>query len=149
MHTPETFWQLVRREETPCWTWMGSIDRGGYGRIGYRGKNTRAHRLAYALVKGPIPEGLELDHLCRNRTCVNPDHLEPVTHQVNAARAARNEYKRSITHCRNGHEYTPENTHWYRGDRYCRSCQRAAWRRHDERRRLGLTLAEYRARKAA
>ena len=69
-----------------CWLWTKSIDYGGYGRIGQRGVNARAHRVSYEHFVGPIPDGLSLDHLCRNRRCVNPDHLEPVTGSENTRR---------------------------------------------------------------
>ena len=105
-----------------CWTWDGS-KRNGYGlfNIGSNCDGSRrvvsAHRFAYQLRKGPIPDGLTLDHLCRNRSCVNPDHHEPVTAAENVARSAR-----VRTHCKHGHEFTPENTRMYRGARVCRTC---------------------------
>ena len=92
----ETFWTRVQPflALDACWLWTGSRDGKGYGYYSWQepGKGARiasAHRTAYELLVGPIPEGLELDHLCRNTLCVNPDHLEPVTHQVNMTRAAR------------------------------------------------------------
>jgi hypothetical protein len=87
-------------------------------------------------VVGEIPEGLELDHLCRNTLCVNPDHLEPVTHAENIQRghAARG----PVTHCRRRHEMTAENSYFdgRTGKRYCRSCQRIWWARRDAKRRM-------------
>ena len=113
---------------TPCTLWEGKLDRDGYGRMddGQR----LAHRVAYEVFIGPIPDGHELDHLCEVRPCVNVLHLEPVTHAEHMRRRAA---KR--THCRHGHEYTPENT--YRtpvGARQCRVCQCAAVRRYQQRR---------------
>jgi hypothetical protein len=97
-----------------CWLWIGPVNVGGYGKIGKGGASRLAHRVSYELLRGPIPEGMEMDHLCRVRCCVNPDHLEPVTHQENGRRgisgktvAAR---MAALTHCKNGHEFTAENT---------------------------------------
>lgn len=91
--------------ETGCWIWMGTVTGGGYGGIAIHRKKVPAHRLAWELFRGPIPEGLEIDHLCRVRACVNPDHLEPVTSQINCLRGvsplAANAKK---THCPRGHE---------------------------------------------
>jgi len=101
-----------------CWLWLGRIAENGYGR--YSGK--LAHRMMYELIVGPIPPDFDLDHLCRVRGCVNPDHLEPVTGDENARRAAL-----AITHCKRGHSYTAENT-YHRpttGHRDCRACIRA------------------------
>lgn len=82
----------VQRSEGGCWLWTGSITRAGYGRIrgadAHDGRTVLAHRLAYELLVGPIPQGLHLDHLCRVRRCVNPEHLEPVTLAENNRRAA-------------------------------------------------------------
>lgn len=119
-----------------CWPWVrGHVDRGGYGRLGISGKVPLAHRIAYELEVGPIPEGLHLDHTCHNNTgcvggaaclhrrCQNPAHLEPVTHAVNVRRG--NSFNRSMTHCRRGHEYTPENTLTQKGKyRACKECTR-------------------------
>lgn len=106
-----------------CVTWTGCLNADGYGLFRYHGTK-RAHRVAYLLTTGEIPEGLELDHLCRNRACVNPDHLEPVTGAVNQLRsplspAGTNARK---THCVRGHEFNAENTHVTRGERVCRTC---------------------------
>jgi hypothetical protein len=83
----ERFWAKVDRlgpEE--CWMWLASTNSKGYGKFGQGGKTRPAHRVAYELVKGPIPEGMVLDHLCQRRRCVNPSHLEPVTSHVNTER---------------------------------------------------------------
>ncbi len=114
--------------ETGCINWTGHL-ASGYGSIplpGKRGKAVRAHRVAYELARGPIPEGLFVDHLCRNRRCCNVDHLEVVTHRENTLRGvspvALNAQK---THCKHGHEFTEANI--YRdaqGSRKCRTCQR-------------------------
>lgn len=111
-----------------CWPWRGSIGTRGYGmfRLHSRGPVVRAHRFAYEALVGPIPAGMTLDHLCRNRACVNPAHLEPVSNRENILRgtnpAAQNARR---THCRMGHEFSAENTHITpQGDRRCRACQR-------------------------
>jgi len=114
-----------------CWTWTGSHDPDGYGKISVRSRMTNAHRVAYQIYVGPIPEAYEVDHLCRNRGCVNPAHLEAVPKPVNIARGegAAARYARR-THCKNGHEYTPTNTRLSRtGTRQCRECERLRTRR--------------------
>ena len=93
----------------PCWIWQGQINQDGYGRatqMGPKNLSTSAHAAAYMVLKGPVPGGLELDHLCRVRACINPDHLEPVTHHENMLRGKQ----ATLTHCKRGHEFTPENT---------------------------------------
>ncbi len=110
----------------PCWVWSGSLSRG-YGNFYPNGRRSKvpAHRWAYQLWIGPIQTGLQIDHLCFNRACVNPSHLEPVTAQVNILRgrgvAAQNARK---THCPTGHAYTADNTFISKGKRYCRECDR-------------------------
>lgn len=125
----------IRRCSDPmpngCWLWRGRITNAGYGQIGIRegGRQvTRsAHRISYETFIGPIPEGLVIDHLCRERRCVNPAHMEPVTQRENVMRspigpAALNARK---THCPQGHAYDEINTYWQsNGGRLCRTCQR-------------------------
>lgn len=110
---------------TPCMPWPGVIECG-YGTLRVRGKTTYAHRAIYENVNGPVPDGMVLDHLCRNRDCVNPDHLEPVTNKENILRgvspAAINARK---THCVRGHALTGENLFINsNGRRVCRTCAR-------------------------
>lgn len=98
-----------------------------------------AHRFSYETFIGPVPEGLELDHLCRNTRCVNPEHLEPVTHKVNMQRSSTFSAENAAkTHCPRGHEYSDTNIWWYRGRRYCRVCRNSpeAKTKNAEQRRL-------------
>jgi len=113
------FWARVDRQEAGCWNWTGALNSAGYGHVGRDGGVRRTHRVAYELLVGPIPEGLHLDHLCRNRACCNPEHLEPVTNAENIRRAAA-----AKTHCKNGHPYTAENVYVRpTGSRYCTPCR--------------------------
>jgi hypothetical protein len=129
----DRFWKSVEvGHPAGCWWWAAKINTGGYGhfRTGSGTAGTEqthlAHRYAFELLIGPIPVGMQLDHLCRNRACVNPDHLEPVIPGENTRRASA----AKKTHCKRGHRYTPENT--YRqastGRRSCVTCRRAASR---------------------
>jgi hypothetical protein len=136
----ERFWSKVQKSEG-CWIWIGAVTVQGYGEITMTPprKVVLAHRLSYELANGQIPfERNYIDHVCRNRRCVNPAHLEAVTNRTNILRgetvAARNVVK---THCKNGHEFTPENTWLYGpkrpGGRQCRTCyiERARERRRN------------------
>lgn len=107
-----------------CWEWVGATSNQGYGH--FRGQGERyAHRVVWTELVGPIPPGFTIDHLCRNRGCVNPDHLEPISALENVRRgfapSMRNARK---THCKRGHQFTPDNTR-YEGDgsRHCRTCE--------------------------
>lgn len=110
---------------TGCWEWTAYRSQKGYGQTSYLGKNWPAHRLVYALLAGPIPEGMQLDHLCRNRGCVNPAHLEPVTNRVNTARGNAGKHMAAKTHCPAGHPYAGDNLYLHSdGRRSCRTCAR-------------------------
>lgn len=105
-----------------CWIWMLSVNHQGYGLFWVNDTYVAAHRWAYLTLTGAIPEGLQLDHLCRRRDCVNPAHLEPVTGKENCRRAMKD-------HCGSGHPYNEENTYIDRkGRRDCKTCRREAVR---------------------
>lgn len=129
--TPEErFWERV--DVADCWEWRGSRTSGGYGHFEVGGRTVVAHRLAYRYLVGAIDDDRQLDHLCRNRLCVNPDHLEPVTARQNTLRshnpAAINAAK---THCSVGHPFDTANTYQdARGQRGCRRCRAAAVARY-------------------
>lgn len=115
------FWSKVQKTET-CWIWTAYRTPNGYGTLSVGATTKLAHRIAYMGVKGPIPDGLVLDHLCRNPSCVNPDHLEPVTTQENTKRGIGHPNKRK-THCKRGHEFTPDNIIYKpNGARRCATC---------------------------
>lgn len=131
----ERFWSKVNKNGPipdyaphlgPCWIWTKGL-ADGYGAFSIDNVQHKAHVLSYTWIKGEIPEGWERDHLCRVRACVNPDHLEAVTHRVNVARGVSPHGRNIIkTHCPQGHEYSTENTYRYNGGRYCRECNRQA-----------------------
>jgi hypothetical protein len=124
----ERFWTkvVVPRDGDGCWEWTASRCREGYGRFNANDINlpsTLAHRIAYTWLVGPIPDGMTLDHLCRNTGCVNPDHLEVVTASENSRRAVP--WNRCKTHCIHGHPFDEENTYVTPvGKRVCRECRR-------------------------
>lgn len=140
MPTEQRFWTHVDKT-AECWLWTSTTDGNGYGRFRHGSRSTgetvvQAHVFAYELAHGPVPEGLELDHLCRVHGCVRPNHLEPVTHRVNVRRgvapAGVNSRK---THCPNNHPYDEQNTRWRprtaKGTMYraCARCERDRSRR--------------------
>lgn len=119
------FASRVRCESTGCHTYAGSLSTQGYGRFVLGGRVFFAHRISYRLHVGELVDGMDLDHLCRNRACVNPTHLDQVVPTVNILRgegaAAINARK---THCKHGHEFTADNIYTFRGFRHCRTCRR-------------------------
>ena|SRR5215468_1943406 len=125
-------------EDSGCWTWMGWKTEFGYGCVRYKGRDIGAHVLAYLLYKGDLPEGTQIDHLCRNRACVNPDHLEAVSPKVNQQRMGAERRKR-ITHCKHGHEFTSENSILKPdGRKQCRICTNVI--HHESQRRYRAKL---------
>lgn len=125
---PERFWSKVSPEpNSGCWLWTAATTKNGYGKIDMAGRTRDAHRLAYETLVGPVPAGLELDHRCRTRCCVNPAHLEPVTRSENVRRSSIGDVLRrhhaAKTHCPAGHQYDEANTYrWTDGYRRCRAC---------------------------
>lgn len=111
--------KIIHDQATGCWVWQGTKSAAGYGQMVVVGSRKYTHRIAYELYVGPIPVGLELDHLCSNRDCCNPEHLEPVTHAVNVARGERP----TKTHCVHGHSLSGYNLVITKyGHRLCRQC---------------------------
>ncbi len=119
------FWPKVKKTNG-CWIWSGYTVKGGYGMVSINRKSTPCHRFTYEKYKGKIPDGMTIDHLCVNPPCVNPDHLEAVTQYENNYRSPN--YTGNKTHCKNGHEYTSENTYirpnlkGWRTWRDCKKC---------------------------
>jgi hypothetical protein len=125
--TLEEINERIERDENGCWIWTGTVDSHDYGQVHYEGRGWKIHRLTYTLIRGEIPAGLQLDHLCRVRRCCNPHHLEPVTGKENIRRSPI--HHGSKTHCKQGHPFTAENTginkiHGVPKRRFCRTCQR-------------------------
>lgn len=122
--------RAIPEPNSGCLLWLGAVNQFGYGRTLFQGSRTVAHRASYILACGPVPDGLELDHLCRVRSCINPLHLEPVTKLENGRRGVAGEksgaQQRSKTHCPQGHPYAGANLFIRaRGHRECRVCMAA------------------------
>lgn len=113
-----------------CWLWTASVTPYGHGRFNWKPAGSYAHRAAHLLFKGRIPNGKEIDHLCRVPSCVNPDHLEAVTHKVNIHRSPI--HSASKTHCKRGHPFSGSNLgkNPTTGARVCINCRRASQRRY-------------------
>lgn len=133
------FWSKAEiGKASECWNWVGAINGSGYG--SYRtGKQTNdSHRMAYQLSKGTIAPGMQIDHLCRNRKCQNPNHLEEVTQHENMRRGIAGWQQLAKTHCPQGHAYSAENTYLYKRRRSCRICGVIKQYRYKARKLAGL-----------
>jgi hypothetical protein len=124
----EVIERMLSRTEKPdsgCWEWQGATS-GGYGVVGYQSRQWYTHRLSYSILRGELKDGLQIDHLCSNRKCWNPNHLDQVDCRTNLLRGNTMTAKRAAqTHCMTGHEFTEENVKIRpNGTRYCRACAR-------------------------
>lgn len=133
----ERFWLKVSKDDSGCWLWVGTVNRGGYGMKWDGERVIPAHRWSYLHFVGPIPADYQIDHLCRVRHCVKPEHLEAVTAQVNSQRSTAGEVngarQSAKTHCPQGHPYTEENSYW-RPDGRGKNCRTCTYERNRARR---------------
>lgn len=148
--TLRNFLNKIAFAPSGCWNWTGAKLEAGYGKFSVKATNGNgnrpasfAHRISYMVFTGPIPDGLTIDHLCKNKSCVNPFHLEAVTHLVNLIRSGNRVGKHSYTsHCDYGHERTPENTYVTPSGKYkmCRLCMKESDRRRQARRKAAAAI---------
>jgi hypothetical protein len=124
-NTLENLLNQAYESQTGCWVWNGGVTNSGYGKATVNYKTVLMHRYMYEATYGPIEEGLQLDHLCRNKLCINPEHLEPVTAKVNMERHYVNQ-----THCLRDHPLSGSNLYVTPdGRRQCKDCRRNVWGR--------------------
>ncbi len=142
---PENFWKHVKFLKNGCWEWTGGFmgEKKLYGSLCFNNKTNHSHRFAYEYLIGEIPKGKELDHLCRNTKCANPEHLEPVSHKENCMRGltgvSTGKKQKSKTHCPHGHPYDKENTYIDSdGSRRCNACNRERGRERLRKERMML-----------
>jgi hypothetical protein len=147
----ERFVEKIKKNQAGCWEWTGATDNRGYGvfHFGAKGGTVKSYRFSYELFVGKIPPSYEIDHLCRNPLCVNPKHLEAVTHRENVLRGrspCANHARK--THCKNGHEFSEDNI-FYRKDRngstrLCKICLKEYEKMYNKKRQLRkLNLEEH------
>lgn len=121
----DRYW--IPEPNSGCWLWFGATAGNGYGSFYNGDRMVSAHSFSYLHNVGQVPNGLELDHLCRQRCCVNPDHLEPVTRRENTKRGIAGHHMRGKSQCDRGHPFDESNTHWRPdGRRTCKKCKSAA-----------------------
>jgi len=136
---PEHFWsKCIPEPNSGCWLWIASKTTNGYGKFSIARRLHPAHRVAWEALNGEVPCGLEMDHRCRTRCCVNPAHLEAVKHKTNVRRGTAGDAQAARSHCPSGHPYDATNTsiHLRRGMmtyRRCRQCDRKHWREYKRR----------------
>lgn len=140
----DDFWAHKRRNRSGCWLWTGTVNTGGYGQVYWQGRTHTAHRIAYELATGTTLGKLTVDHLCRTRLCINPEHLEAVTQAENNRRAPS--WIGNQTHCKRGHPFEGINVFTDGKQRRCLPCERemdrlAYRRKHPHARRYSSTKA--------
>lgn len=119
----DKLWSQIVKDD--CWIWTGCVNKkSGYGSFSYQNKPHNTHVFVYELLVGPVPEGRELHHNCRNRRCCNPNHLEPLTRSEHRKLEPHTNGNEKRTHCPAGHPYDEANTGRYNGRRHCRACAR-------------------------
>ena len=142
-HAEMDFWSKVDKlgdvwegMSTPCWDWLGYLKSNGYGSSSLRllSQETLVHRISYEIHYGVIPAGLEIDHLCHNKRCVNPEHFEAVTPSINTVRSY--DYNGRRVCCQRGHLFDDHNSIWEYGHRHCRTCRNMGQRERYQARRL-------------